>query len=66
MHLEGLSLISRLAIKALKNKIIAGATLNIFETESQVPDEPCNLTNVVLIPHIGTSTVETRIKKEVI
>jgi len=49
-------------IKALKDKIIAGAALDVFETEPQVPVELCNLKNVVLTPHIGTSTVETRIK----
>ena len=52
-------------IKALKDKIIAGAALDVFETEPQVPVELCNLKNVVLTPHIGTSTVETRIKMAV-
>jgi len=49
-------------IEALKDKIIAGAALDVFETEPQVPDELCKLKNVVLTPHIGTSTVETRIR----
>jgi len=49
-------------IKALKNKMIAGAALDVFETEPRVPAELCNLKNVVLTPHIGASTLETRIK----
>jgi len=49
-------------IKALKNKLIAGAALDVFETEPQVPDELCRFDNVILTPHIGTSTIETRIK----
>jgi len=52
-------------IKALKDKIIAGAALDVFETEPQLPDELCKLKNVVLTPHIGTSTVETRTKMAV-
>jgi len=52
-------------IKVLKDKIIAGVVLDVFETEPQVPDELCKLKNVVLTPHIGTSTVETRIKMAV-
>jgi glyoxylate reductase len=47
-------------IKVLQDKIIAGAALDVFETEPQVPDELCKLKNVVLTPHIGTSTVETK------
>jgi len=49
-------------IKALKDKIIAGAALDVFETEPQVPVELCKLKNIVLTPHIGTSTLETRTK----
>jgi len=47
-------------IKVLKDKVIAGAALDVFETEPQVPDKLCKLKNVVLTPHIGTSTIETR------
>jgi len=47
-------------IKVLKDKIIAGAALDVFETEPQLPVELCKLKNVVLTPHIGTSTLETR------
>jgi glyoxylate reductase len=49
-------------VKALKDEMIAGAALDVFETEPQVPDELCHFDNVILTPHIGTSTIETRIK----
>ncbi len=49
-------------VKALKDEMIAGAALDVFETEPQVPNELCHFDNVILTPHIGTSTIETRIK----
>ncbi|MDD4363865.1 MAG: D-glycerate dehydrogenase, partial [Atribacterota bacterium] len=49
-------------IEALKNKQIAGAALDVFENDLQVPDDLKKFQNVVLTPHIGTSTVETRVK----
>ena len=49
-------------INALKNEMISGAALDVFEKELQVPEDLCNLRNVILTPHIGTSTIETRIK----
>ena len=49
-------------IKALVNRDIAGAALDVFEREPFVPEELIKLPNVVLSPHIGTSTIETRIK----
>jgi len=48
-------------INALKNREIAGAGLDVFENEPYVPKELLQLSNVVLTPHIGTSTIETRI-----
>ncbi|HET7527945.1 MAG TPA: 2-hydroxyacid dehydrogenase, partial [Burkholderiaceae bacterium] len=47
-------------VRALKDKRIAGAALDVFEHEPQVPDELVALDNVVLVPHIGSATVETR------
>jgi len=48
---------------ALKKKIIAGAGLDVFETEPINKKNPLTkLENVVLAPHIGSSTKETRSK----
>ena len=50
-------------VTALKKKIISGAGLDVFETEPIKKDHPLSkLQNVVLAPHIGSSTEETRIK----
>lgn len=48
-------------INALKNREIAGAALDVFETEPCVPEDLLKLSNVVLTPHIGSSTIETRV-----
>jgi len=48
-------------INALKNKEIAGAALDVFEAEPHVPEDLLKLSNVVLTPHIGSSTIETRV-----
>ncbi|HEU5293327.1 MAG TPA: 2-hydroxyacid dehydrogenase [Burkholderiaceae bacterium] len=47
-------------VRALLDKRIAGAGLDVFENEPQVPAELMALDNVVLVPHIGSATVETR------
>jgi lactate dehydrogenase-like 2-hydroxyacid dehydrogenase len=48
-------------IKALQNKEIAGAGLDVFEFNDWPSPELYALDNVVLTPHIGTQTVYTRI-----
>jgi len=45
---------------ALTNKSIAGAGLDVFRNEPHVPDAMKTMDNVVLFPHIGTATFETR------
>ncbi|MBM7617635.1 D-3-phosphoglycerate dehydrogenase [Weissella uvarum] len=45
---------------ALKQKQIAGAGLDVFENEPQVPDELTRFDNVVMTPHAGTGTIETQ------
>jgi len=45
---------------ALKNRIIAGAALDVFENEPSVHPELKTLENVVLAPHLGSATTETR------
>ena len=48
---------------ALKLKIIAGAGLDVFETEPISKNHLfMKLNNIVLAPHVGSSTKETRIK----
>lgn len=47
-------------IDALQNKVIAGAGLDVFENEPVIPDALRELPGVVLMPHLGTATHETR------
>ncbi|NIF23875.1 2-hydroxyacid dehydrogenase [Candidatus Pantoea multigeneris] len=47
-------------ITALQNKQIAGAALDVFAEEPQVPEALLALDNVVLQPHVGSATHETR------
>ena len=47
-------------IEALQNKTIAGAGLDVFEHEPKIPTPLKNLPNVVLTPHIASSTFEAR------
>ena len=50
-------------IKALKEKMIAGAALDVFEREPIGKNhELTKMENVVLAPHIGSSSAETRHK----
>ena len=45
---------------ALKNGIISGAALDVYEQEPTVHPDLLTLENVVLSPHIGSATTETR------
>lgn len=45
---------------ALRNKAIAGAGLDVFAHEPHVPEEMIKMDNVVLSPHVGSATHETR------
>jgi glyoxylate reductase len=45
---------------ALINKTIAGAGLDVYENEPRVNEKLLKLDNVVLLPHLGSATVETR------
>ena len=47
-------------IDALKNHKIAGAGLDVFETEPEVPEALRELDNVIMSPHAGTGTLEAR------
>ena len=45
---------------ALKNRLIAGAALDVYEHEPVVHPDLLALENVVLAPHIASATTETR------
>jgi len=46
---------------ALKNHLLAGAALDVYEAEPVVHPELLTLENVVLCPHLGSATSETRL-----
>jgi lactate dehydrogenase-like 2-hydroxyacid dehydrogenase len=46
---------------ALQEKHIFAAGLDVYADEPNVPEQLLELDNVVLLPHIGSATVETRI-----
>ena len=50
----------RALARALRERVIAGAALDVFEFEPEVTDELLSLDNVVLTPHIGSATRTTR------
>lgn len=47
-------------VEALKSKRIAGAGLDVFEKEPTVTEALLTMDNVVLLPHLGSATTETR------
>ncbi|XP_010254094.1 PREDICTED: hydroxyphenylpyruvate reductase [Nelumbo nucifera] len=47
-------------VSALVEGRLAGAGLDVFEHEPHVPEQLFDLENVVLLPHVGSGTVETR------
>lgn len=49
-------------VKALKEGWIYGAGLDVYEQEPLIEPELLTMDNVVLLPHIGSSTLETRVK----
>jgi len=48
-------------VTALKAGTIAGAGLDVYEFEPKVSPELASLENVVLLPHLGSATEETRV-----
>ena len=53
-------------IKALSERWIFGAGLDVYEQELNIPKELTCLENVVLQPHTGSGTIETRTKMALI
>lgn len=47
-------------VDALNNGVIAGAGLDVFEREPKVHSGLLSCKNAVLLPHLGSATVETR------
>ena len=45
---------------ALRDGVIAGAALDVYEREPRIRDELLSMENVVLTPHLGSATRETR------
>ena len=46
--------------EALRDGVIAGAALDVFEREPEVHPGLLDLDNVVIVPHLGSATEETR------
>jgi glyoxylate reductase len=47
-------------VEALRSKSIAGCALDVYEREPKIAQELLDLPNTVLVPHIGSASVETR------
>lgn len=51
---------SKALIKALQEKRIAGAGLDVYENEPNIDPDFFQLENVALLPHLGSATIGTR------
>jgi glyoxylate reductase len=49
-------------VRALKDRWIFGAGLDVYENEPEIEAELKALDNVILLPHIGSATLDTRRK----
>ena len=47
-------------VKALQDGRLGYAALDVFEAEPKIPDALKTMTNVILLPHVGSATHETR------
>jgi glyoxylate reductase len=53
-------------VQALRDKTIAGAGLDVYEREPMLEPGLTELDNVVLLPHLGSATLETRARMAVL
>ncbi len=53
-------------VEALERNLIAGAGLDVYEREPQIHPALLKMNNVILLPHIGSATIETRSKMAII
>ncbi|TBU96363.1 2-hydroxyacid dehydrogenase [Phytopseudomonas dryadis] len=51
-------------VAALQAGTLGGAGLDVFEDEPRVPEALFEMPNVVLLPHVGSATEETRLAME--
>ncbi len=49
-------------VSALRSGHLAGAGLDVYEFEPAITDDLLSMDNVVLVPHIGTATMDARIE----
>jgi glyoxylate reductase len=49
-------------VEALRNGVIAGAGMDVYEYEPKLTPGLAQLENVVLLPHIGSASIATRSK----
>ena len=56
---RGSAIDQKALVAALADNTIAGAGLDVYETEPHAPDELTAFPNVVLTPHIGGHTLES-------
>ncbi len=56
----------KILAKALKEKWIAGAAIDVFEFEPDITRELKKLDNIILTPHIASATKETRDKMAIL
>ena len=47
-------------VNALKNNVIAGAALDVYESEPALTEGMTELDNIIVLPHIGSVSVATR------
>lgn len=57
---RGSSVVEEDLAAALSQGELAGASLDVYQNEPQIPDSLTRLKNITLLPHIGSATIETR------